>query len=614
GDPAAVPLLVRLLDDDPSPAVRADAAFALGELGDTSRVVLASLREAVPAGWIPVRDAPTPVVVEVVGALGKLGTPEARTMVADALREAHPGRAGPARRIAAQALLTVWRFEAGPGRVTAAARYLTVPDAELRWRATYALMRLAEPDGVRYLLPLLDDPDHRTRAYAARGLAAPAVDSAGRRSDAIEALESLLADEHPHVRINALRALAGYGDDAPLDAMGAGLDDDDLNVAVAAAGALAGLGPRAAPALRRGLGARTPGPVRRAVTLRLAALEPDSVLPVVRQMADGDVRQRRTAARSLAELGTPRAGELLERLAGDDDPRVAAAALAAAGSLAADSVADPADRSTLRTLLLRHVRSPAPALRAAALGAVRPLLRPEDLPTLLEIYGQVAADTTARAVALAAIDALAGLQERGTDASSAFFTRFPRPPGPAIHRWAAETLGDGWGPPPPPGLDRLADYIDIVRTYVAGPLGHGHRPHARIRTDRGEIVLELISEEAPLTVHNFVTLASAGFYDDGVWHRVVPNFVLQDGAPAGDPEGGPGWAIRDEINRVRYLRGTLGMALAGPDTGGSQWFITHSPQPHLDGGYTVFGRITDGLDVADAVVEGDLIQSIRIDG
>jgi cyclophilin family peptidyl-prolyl cis-trans isomerase len=92
----------------------------------------------------------------------------------------------------------------------------------------------------------------------------------------------------------------------------------------------------------------------------------------------------------------------------------------------------------------------------------------------------------------------------------------------------------------------------------------------------------------------------------------VPNFVLQDGDPTGIGNGGPGYAIRDEMNRVRYLRGTLGMALSGPDTGGSQWFITHSPLPHLDGGYTVFGRVTTGMDVADGVVQDDPITSIEI--
>jgi cyclophilin family peptidyl-prolyl cis-trans isomerase len=154
-------------------------------------------------------------------------------------------------------------------------------------------------------------------------------------------------------------------------------------------------------------------------------------------------------------------------------------------------------------------------------------------------------------------------------------------------------------------------YRGIVRTYVAPVLAGGTPPHAAIGTGHGEIVLELASAEAPLTVHNFLSLIEQGYYRDTRWHRVVPNFVIQDGDPRGDGSGGPGYAIRDEINPLRYLRGTLGMALSGPDTGGSQFFITHSPQPHLDGGFTVFGRVTAGMDAVDRVTQEDPITFIR---
>jgi cyclophilin family peptidyl-prolyl cis-trans isomerase len=111
-------------------------------------------------------------------------------------------------------------------------------------------------------------------------------------------------------------------------------------------------------------------------------------------------------------------------------------------------------------------------------------------------------------------------------------------------------------------------------------------------------------------VDNFLHLVDRRYFDNGRWHRVVPNFVIQDGDPRGDGSGGPGTTIRDEINRRRYDAGTVGMALSGPDTGGSQFFITHSPQPHLDGGYTVFGRLVSGWDVLGLVVQGDRIRRI----
>jgi cyclophilin family peptidyl-prolyl cis-trans isomerase len=134
-----------------------------------------------------------------------------------------------------------------------------------------------------------------------------------------------------------------------------------------------------------------------------------------------------------------------------------------------------------------------------------------------------------------------------------------------------------------------------------------------IDTDRGTIQIELAVIDAPLTVENFLALARKGFFNGLSIHRVVPDFVVQDGDPRGDGEGGPGYTIRDELNERPYLRGTLGMALdPWPDTGGSQWFITHSPQPHLDAKYTVFGRVLAGMDVVDALQQWDVIRRVRV--
>jgi cyclophilin family peptidyl-prolyl cis-trans isomerase/HEAT repeat protein len=136
---------------------------------------------------------------------------------------------------------------------------------------------------------------------------------------------------------------------------------------------------------------------------------------------------------------------------------------------------------------------------------------------------------------------------------------------------------------------------------------------AVLKTDKGELTIELFPEDAPLTVDNFINLAKSGYFNGLEIHRVVPNFVVQDGDPRGDGSGGPGWQIRCEINQLTYERGTVGMALSGKDTGGSQWFVAHSPQPHLDGGYTVFGRVNEkGMEVVDKLVRGDRIISIKI--
>jgi cyclophilin family peptidyl-prolyl cis-trans isomerase len=137
-------------------------------------------------------------------------------------------------------------------------------------------------------------------------------------------------------------------------------------------------------------------------------------------------------------------------------------------------------------------------------------------------------------------------------------------------------------------------------------------PHVFIDTAKGTIEFELAVLDAPQTSRNFVTLARKGFFNGLAIHRVVPNFVVQDGDSRGDGSGGPGYTIRDELNDRPFLRGTVGMALSWKDTGGSQFFITHSPQPHLDAKYTAFGHVVKGMDVVDKIQQGDVIQRVRV--
>ncbi|MGP4071986.1 peptidylprolyl isomerase [Piscibacillus sp. B03] len=138
---------------------------------------------------------------------------------------------------------------------------------------------------------------------------------------------------------------------------------------------------------------------------------------------------------------------------------------------------------------------------------------------------------------------------------------------------------------------------------------------ATIQFENGEqINIELFEEDAPNTVQNFVKLAEEGFYNGLTFHRVIPNFVIQGGCPRGDGTGGPGYTIKCETegNPRKHERGSLSMAHAGKDTGGSQFFICHSSQPHLDGVHTVFGKVTDGVEVVDRVRPGDVMDKVTI--
>jgi cyclophilin family peptidyl-prolyl cis-trans isomerase len=168
------------------------------------------------------------------------------------------------------------------------------------------------------------------------------------------------------------------------------------------------------------------------------------------------------------------------------------------------------------------------------------------------------------------------------------------------------------------GVGDFSDRIGTVQTrntttdYERALSRVGKLVRATVSTSKGSFVIEFLPEDAPLTVDNFVMLAREGYFNGQTVPRVVPNFVIQTGDPRGDQNGGPGYSIRCEINEASFDRGALGMALSGKDTGGSQWFVTHSPQPHLDGGYTVFGHVISGMDVVDRIVRGDIIRSIAI--
>jgi cyclophilin family peptidyl-prolyl cis-trans isomerase len=292
----------------------------------------------------------------------------------------------------------------------------------------------------------------------------------------------------------------------------------------------------------------------------------------------------------------------LDRLRGmlqDEDKRVRPAVLGALVRL------HPAD---LSTILVEQLEEPDFVVRAAAARHLGELKPAGGADALRQAYTDGLPDSAyeARAAALEALtsygaaEAADTLTEALTDKdwavrirAAALLTRLD----PASN--AADAIRPVSGQPPVPYDDpRL--------------IGPEVSPRGFIETAHGTIEFELTVLDAPQTTRNFMALARKGFFNGLQVHRVVPNFVVQDGDPRGDGHGGPGYTIRDELNDRPYLRGTVGMALNWADTGGSQFFITHSPQPHLDGRYTVFGRVVNGMDVVDRMRTGDVIQRVRI--
>jgi cyclophilin family peptidyl-prolyl cis-trans isomerase len=591
GDARAAELIISMLSDSAAD-VRADAAFALGELNDTSALVVQALTNTAQGN-----DS---AGVEAINSLGRLAASSGCSVI-----ERRIGSANTPADVLREALLALPRFPRQPHTLDLILPNTRSPEIETRRRAVYALTRgTTDPRAVPDLLRLLQDTDALVRALAARGLRAATADSASQRTPIADSLRRALADTHPHVRINAARSLATFRDPANIAALAALLHDADGNVVVAAAEALAENGGAAAQ-LEQAIRSDSRIGIRNTALNMLLRADRERALQIANEWIDSP--EWLTRLYGLRVLIASRSSDVRERVRArisDPDARVAAVALQ---SVAATDTANPP-----YTLYIEKLAHRDPGVRAAAIRGLQRRASPSDLEALLRAYDRAQQDTQRSAIT-AAIDALGTLAEKGVPVQRSFFLRFKKPSDPLLLQRIQQRLGpNGWGPIRPIETGKsIQDYRAIAHRYLH-PDSTEVAPRVRIRTAAGEIILKLEPQEAPLTVSNFLTLAQRGYFNNSRWHRVVPNFVLQDGDTRGDGGGSPGWVIRDEINRLRYERGSLGMALSGPDTGGSQFFITHAPQPHLDGGYTIFGRVIEGMDVADRVAIDDAILSIEV--
>ncbi len=584
-------------------AVAATAAYALGLFPDTASI--AALGEAL--------HGPLPVAEEAAWSLGEIGEP-ARAVLERALGDPSPlhppipgvflaaGKLRPVPVALIVPYLTAARAAVGPAVAEAAAE---------------ALSRAPAPAGVRALLDVMRANDPGVRIAAARGLGMRAAgDSLG--PVARDALVGLASDSDAHVRAVAIPVLSSYGKPAR-PAVHAALHDPDANVRVSASQVLDRvLGPGrdawdaafdadSALAYRRGVVAAA---VRAGVILEI--IDHDNA---DRWQRAGDWRYRAAAAE--AGEGTPisRVVDLTLPLTRDPDPRVRAAAYGVFSSWL-DS-ADAGHHPWRRQYIEEALHDDDCVVRSIALGAMDHAAMAADAPIALSAYARAQHDSQpdARVAALRLLaEAWAHDSARFPDSVRSAIRALPVPSAwPELSQAGSGSPWSSWRAEVEQGAaphDRVW-YDSIVRAVVLPSLA-GHPIEARITTSRGVLEIDLFGADAPLTVANFVALARSGFYRGTAFHRVVPAFVAQDGDPRGDGSGGPPSAIRDELNRRRYRRGVLGMALSGPDTGGSQYFLTLTPQPHLDGHYTVFGILREGFGVLDQITQGDSIRSVEI--
>jgi cyclophilin family peptidyl-prolyl cis-trans isomerase len=412
-----------------------------------------------------------------------------------------------------------------------------------------------------------------------------------------------------------LRSLGTFGRPEVSDRVAGLLADPAFNVQVVAANAL-GLsgGPVAAAQLsrlmREGKGTFA---LQREALLGLSRASPDSFRAVSPAWSTSPRWPERAAAAEGWSRVAPGSATGHPDFLRDADGRVATAALQ--GWLSAVRGPDPALLNAARGLLANADLG----VRSLAAEAIARAPEASDLAPLAAAYRLAARDSVPDA-ALAALEALRVLAAKSDESAAAvnaeFLTATPRPADYVVRAWAEAAwpaASRRWGAAFPITTGRtLEDYRELARRYVTVPESPTAHPHIFIETDqRGVVEVELLGPEAPLTVQSFLTLLDRRYFDRGRWHRVLPNFVVQDGDPRGDGWGGPGFSIRDEINPVRYDGYVVGIANSGPDTGSSQFFITLGPQPQLDGRYTVFGKVVGPPATLLRITQGDQIRVIR---
>ncbi len=587
---------------DPDSTVQADLMFALGLLRDTAAVgpILTRFSER-PGLW---REA----AQEGITALAKIGDPRVGPFFAGVLRRTQVVTADTTAGVALQVARELWRLgRSGP--INDLVPFLRDTLIEMRQAALYSVARVRPPLAGPLLVLALRDKIPLHRSWAARALNRSYADSAGLPADAVIAdLKRLLADDDDGVRINALRALGSFADSSASAAITPLLADQDVNTRVTAAATL-GLtgGAEAAAALTDILKSREPWAVRREALLALARVDSTAFLAVRPGWAgSGDWRDRAAAIEAMTVVH----GGTRPSLAEERDPRVIAAALDAWNR-------GDADPGVLR-LARSYLAHPDIAVRGTAASIVGRAADPADVAPLTAAYrlGDRDSSPDAALAILGALDSIASASPAAALRVEQLFLQVAaRPESPVIRRWAETAwpeAADRWGPAVPIETGRtLEDYRQLARRYVVGT-DQSRYPRVFIETEQRSVIeLELFGPEAPLTVAHFLLLVDRHYFDGNSWHRVVPNFVVQDGDRRGDGWGSSPGVIRDEINRRRYGAQVVGMALSGPDTGSSQWFITHSPQPHLDGAYTVFGRVVGGGGAFKRISQGDRITTIR---
>ena len=640
GDDRAVPALINLLGSGSSGELREMAAFALGEIESVKAAdaILKNLaneklapetgaRLIEAAGKIAAANAKDPKAIEISKAILDVLDAEARRPKQDRLT-------------VLLGLTAILRARPEKGD-SVAARFLTNIDPRIRADAANTLSRIRAKNANELLRAmLLADDDAIARANAARALGA-----AEDKESFNILMESALTDDDSRVRVSAIRSLGSLKDAKAADRLltrGENLLNDykkskfafpvEKNELLEIAATLGRILPNANDkrAINFLIGLRTLDKLQSPETeIAMARISPAEYLtetnhlPVLINSRQIEWRNLAAVSQGLGELSAlpdkcfdcPRQGAESILRAFMSQKNLDSLTLAIPDLLRAFATFKTNDLAEILRGHLKHKDTIVRATAVELLGELPPeQIRFGDFEDSFRIALE---DEKLNDALLATIEAIGKQKtERAADflkdriyylaklnpkyGTSKYLAR--RRISALLKEKGAGDFSDKLGK-----TDSIFTPTDYVRAFSR------RNARAILTTEKGTFTIEFTLEDAPLTVDNFIKLAKSNYFNGLTIHRVVPNFVMQDGDPRGDGNGGPGWEIRDEINRIPYERGAVGMALSGKDTGGSQWFVTHAPQPHLDGGYTVFGRVNEtDMKIVDNLARGDKILSVKI--
>ena len=592
---------------DPVMEVRQASAFALGLIGDVT---------AAPALVEMLQDPEPMVQGRAAEALGRIGAVDAGESIGGLVRsyvsaafDLEPDD------LSYPLSPEIEAFRLGLYALSALGAYEPLARAVLQetgqpilwwWPVAYALQGTGDPRALDALITLAGVQGSVGVSFAARGLGAIGG------PEAVDPLTALLDLERrdTHVVASAIRALAQVDDPRVGEELYQFALTPELSPTLRLA-TLEALELRPAPGSTAMFVElmTVPWPPMRAAALKaLARNDPETFMLVLSGLGqDPDWRVRAARAEALAHVDAGTAAPHLVGLLGDDEPRVIPFVLRSLATLGVP------DDDLVEVLISRLMSDDVVVRKTAAtlLGerGSRESGGSDEITAALVDAFEAARDDPSYLARAAIVDALAAVG--GSTAQDVLFAALDDPD------WAVRVrAAEGLRALPVDGEHQHAIRPAPGRRSVNFAASHLVRPtvspRVYVEVAHGTIELELNVLDAPLTADNFMVLARSGFYDGLLFHRVVPNYVVQGGDPRGDGEGGAGYTLRDELNQLPFLRGTVGMALDWEDTGGSQFFITHSPQPHLDGRYTVFARVVAGMDVVDRIERHDTIRRVRV--